>query len=63
MMSTMRAVTAARRQHTIHMTPADLDSPEARARLRCLHALHRRDRAPDLLIGATAVSIEPPPKA
>jgi hypothetical protein len=63
MMSTMRAVTAARRQHTIHMTPADLDSPEARARLRCLHALHRRDRAPDLLTGATAVSIEPPPKA
>jgi hypothetical protein len=63
MMSAMRAVTAARRQRTIHMTPADLDSPEARARLRCLHALHRRDRAPDLLTGATAVSIEPPPKA
>jgi hypothetical protein len=61
MMSAMRAVTAARRQRAIHMTPADLDSPEGRARLRCLHALHRRDRAPDLLIGAAAVSIDRPP--
>jgi hypothetical protein len=63
MMSAMRAVTAATRERTIHMTPADLDSPEGRAKLRCLHAPRRRDRAPDLLIATTAVSIDRPPVA